>query len=80
MMVGRGEGIRGAVDESEDERRVCTQGEDCDSEKVFSGLDSQSVDIQAFSPVYERQRRSGEEGLDITTWVTKFLLQWWVQV
>ena len=80
VMVGRGEGIRGAVDESEDERRVCTQGEDCESEKVCSGLEEQSVEIQAFSPVYERQRRRGEEGLDITTCTVSPLLQWWVQV
>ena len=80
VMVGRGEGVRGAVDESEDERRVCTQGEDCESEKVCSGLEEHDVEIQAFSPVYERQRRRGEEGLDITIWVTFFEVQWWVQV
>ena len=51
VMVGRGEGVRGAVDESEDERRVCTQGEDCESEKVCSGLEEHDVEIQAFSPV-----------------------------
>ena len=80
VMVGRGGG-GGAVDESEEERRVCTQGEDCEREKVFSGLEEQeSVEIQAFSPVYERQRRRGEEGLEITTWVTPSLLQWWVHV
>ena len=50
MMVGRfGWGI-GAVDESDDDRRVCTQGEDCESEKVCSGFEEQeSVEIQAFS-------------------------------
>ena len=81
VMAGRLE-RRGAVDESEEERRVCTQGEDCEREKVCSGLEEQeSVEIQAFSPkVYERQRRMGEEGLEITTWVTPSLLQWWVHV
>ena len=51
MMVGRFEGGIGAVDESDDDRRVCTQGEDCESENVCSGFEEQeSVEIQAFSP------------------------------
>ena len=51
VMVLRGEGI-GALDEREEDRRVCTQGEDCEREKVCSGLEEQeSGEIQAFSPV-----------------------------
>ena len=51
VMVGRLEEEIGALDESDEERRVCTQGEDCESEKVCSGFEEQeSVEIQAFSP------------------------------
>ena len=53
VMALRGDERSGAVEEREDERRVWTQGEDCEREKVCSGLlelEHVEGESQAFSP------------------------------